>query len=353
LFTPPFCPYRACPRHSAPERRFCARHGTYSPKCRAHRVQRYRCSTCRRTFSRQTFRADYRDHRPDLNPRLFELLASGVGLRQSARTLRLSLRCTELKFRKIARHLRRLNLSLRGPLGGGARFHFDELETYEEHRGARPLSVPLLVESESRYLVWSESAPIRPRGKMSDQRRKALKRAEKRHGRRRDLSRRSTARTLQRGADIARGAPSVTLETDEKATYPRLARGAFGGRRLLHNRTNSKLVRATWNPLFVVNHEEAVMRDLMGRLRRESWLASKKRRYLDLGIQLHMAHRNLVRRRFNHDEASPAQLLGFAPRRLTPHEVLSWRQEAGGRSVHPLSRRGTTIERWRARTAAA
>ena len=44
------------------------------------------------------------------------------------------------------------------------------------------------------------------------------------------------------------------------------------------------------------------MRDLMGRLRRESWLVSKKRRYLDLGLQVHMAYRNLVRKRFNHDD---------------------------------------------------
>jgi hypothetical protein len=44
---------------------------------------------------------DYRDHRPDLNPKLFELLASGVGLRQSSRVLGLSRRCLELKHRKI------------------------------------------------------------------------------------------------------------------------------------------------------------------------------------------------------------------------------------------------------------
>jgi hypothetical protein len=57
-----------------------------------------------------------------------------------------------------------------------------------------------------------------------------------------------------------------------------------------------------------------------------------------------MAYRNLVRRRFNRDEASPAQILGFVPRRLTPEEVLSWRQEWGRRSVHPLSRRGVSVE---------
>ena len=145
----------------------------------------------------------------------------------------------------------------------------------------------------------------------------------------------------------------VTLETDEKSTYPPLARRAFGEERLRHRRTNSKLLRATWNPLFAINHEEAVMRDLMGRLRRESWLVSKKRRYLDLGLQVHMAYRNLVRRRFNYDESSPAQLLGFAPRRMTPHEVLSWRQERGRESVHPLSRTGTAVRDWRGATSRA
>ncbi len=85
------------------------------------------------------------------------------------------------------------------------------------------------------------------------------------------------------------------------------------------------------------------MRDLMGRLRRESWLGSKKRRYLDLGLQVHMAFRNLIRNRFNRDQASPAQLLGFVSRRLTFNEALSWRQDWGKRSIHPLSRGRSTL----------
>jgi len=296
---------------------------------------------------------DYRDHRPDLNARLFTTIASGIGIRQSSRILGLSLRCTELKLRKIARHLRRLNLSLRTRLEGDTRFHFDELETYEGQRSTRPLSVPVLIESESRYIVWAESAPIRPRGKMTAKRREMVARAERRHGPRTDRSRRGVLRALARGADMTREQSGVALETDEKSTYPHLAKLAFGEQRLQHRQTNSKLLRATWNPLFAINHEEAVMRDLVGRLRRESWLVSKKRRYLDLGLQVHMAYRNLVRRRFNYDESSPAQLLGFVPRRMTPHEVLSWRQERGRESVHPLSRTGTAVHAWRAGTARA
>ena len=111
------------------------------------------------------------------------MLASGIGLRQSSRNLGLSQRCTELKFRKIARHLRRLNQNLRGPLAPGSSFQLDELETYEGRRNTRPLSVPVLIERESRFVVWAEPASIRPRGKMSEARKKAIRQDEKRFGR--------------------------------------------------------------------------------------------------------------------------------------------------------------------------
>ena len=344
MFVPPCCPYPSCPRNEDTQPKFYVRWGRYRAHCRAHPVPRFRCRSCGRTFSRQTFRMDYRDHRPDLNARLFELIASGIGIRQSSRLLRLSLRCTELKLRKIARHLRRLNVNLRNTLFGEVSFHFDELETYEGQRNTRPLTVPLLIESTNRFIVWSESAPIRPRGKMTEKRRKAVIRSENRQGIRKDLSRRAIQRTLARGADLADGVSKVVLSTDEKSSYPGLAAEAFGAKRLEHRQTNSKLVRASWNPLFAINQEEAVLRDLSGRLRRQSWLGSKMRRYLDLGLQVHAAYRNFVRARFNRDEESPAQLLGFVERKLGFGELLSWRQDCGPeRSIHPLSKTGKTL----------
>jgi len=280
---------------------------------------------------------DYRDHRPDLNARLFRGLASGLGLRQCSRNLHLSLRCTQLKFRKLARHLRRLNLNLRGPLPPGTSFQLDEFETFEGKRNTRPLTVPMLIEKQSHYIVWAESAPIRPRGKMTKARRAAMAEDEARLGRRQDRSRRSLRRTLARAAELARSLRTILFETDQKSSYVDLAREAFGKDRLFHGRTSSRLPRTVANPLFPINHTEAMARDLMGRLRRESWLVSKERRYLDLGLQVFMAYRNLVRRRFNYDRGSSAEMLGFAPRRLTETEVLGWRQDWGARSQHPLA----------------
>ncbi|MFT7485318.1 MAG: transposase-like protein [Candidatus Paceibacteria bacterium] len=343
MFKPPFCPRRDCSQHRSPRPNFYYRHGFYHPNCRSHAVPRFRCRTCRRTFSRQTFRMDYRDQRPDLNAPLFNLISMGVGIRMSSRRLGLSLRCTELKLRKIARHLRQQNLTLRAPLDGEVQFVFDEFETFETHRSLCPLSVPVLIEKTTRYCVWAESATIRPRGKMTEKRLENMATRELKHGRRRDRSRRAIRRTLQRGKNLLQNSAVVRLYTDQKLTYPVLARAAFGASRLRHYRTNSKVARTTHNPLFPINHEEARMRDAMGRLRRESWLVSKKRRYLDLALQVHMAHRNFVRKRFNGDQESPAQLLGFVHRRMTRTEALSWRQCWGKQSLHPLSRGGQSV----------
>ena len=349
MFVPPFCPYPGCSSHTRPRSGFYKRHGSYHPNCRPRPVPRYRCRCCNRTFSRQTFRLDFRDHRPQLNRQLFDLTTSGVGIRQSARLLGLSLRCTELKLRKLGRHAGDLNRNLSRPLLGCVRLHLDEIETFEADRRCRPLTVPIVLSSETRYILWAKSAPIRPRGMMTPERLERIERSNARHGPRTDRSRAAVRSALTHAARLAKGANSITLYTDEKLTYPVLAVSAFGSECLVHHRTNSHVARTTRNPLFPINHEEAIVRDLMGRLRRRSWLASKVGRYLNLALQVHMVYRNLVRRRFNKDTASPAQLEGLLPRRLTPCEVLSWRQDWGVRSVHPLSTSGGTIQSWNQR----
>ena len=352
MFQPPRCPNSECPRHFDPQPDFCIRHGYYHPRCRSHRVPRFRCKSCGKGFSRQTFRADYRDHRPDLNATVFMMLASGLGLRQVSRLVHMSLECTAAKFHKIATHLRHLNANLRRPLAEGCSLQFDELETYEGRRNTRPLTLPVLIETRSRFVIWAESGSIRPSGRMSKARRRAIAQDEARFGPRVDESERAIRNTLEKGAELTRDLHRVVLDTDEKSTYPKFAAQAFGAERLTHHRTSSKLARQTWNPLFPINHTEAMARDLTGRLRRESWLVSKRADCLDLQMQVHMAFRNYVRKRFNRDKESPAQLLGFVDRRMTPTQLLSWRQDWGTSSIHPLTRRCESVASWRPRRAA-
>ena len=134
---------------------------------------------------------------------------------------------------------------------------------------------------------------------------------------------------------------TVVLRTDMKPSYAVIARSLFG-ERLVHQRTAGTDRRTTHNPLFPINTTLAMTRDNCGRLRRKSWLVSKKKECLQSQMELFIVYRNYVRRRFNRDQAeqTPAWYLGLMPRQLFPDEVLAWRQDWGEFSISPLSHTG-------------
>ena len=350
MFKPPRCPRTTCPAHRIErylDSEFFIRKGYYRPKCRAHPVPRFKCKQCGLGFSRQTFRQDYRDHKPHLNARLLELLAHGLGLRQSAMILKMSRRCTEMKARKLSSHLRYLNLNMLDQFPNGCSFQMDEMETFENERRVCPLTLPLVIERESMFVVAADSAPIRPSGGMSEKRQEAIRKREQAEGRRTDRSRGSLKRVLRQTAVYCKKISRVRIDTDEKLAYLPLTRWAFGDK-LLHRRYSSKLARDTSNPLFPINHMNSMARYLTGRLRRRSWLASKQRLYLNLQLQVFMAFKNFVRPRFNGETETPAMVLGLIRGRMSPTDLLSWRQDWGWFSLHPLNGR-MTIRSARAR----
>jgi transposase-like protein len=374
MFEPPRCPNPSCTHFQDPQPGFFVRKGSYRPKCRAHAVPRFKCRACELGFSRQTFRADYRDHKPSCNAAVIELLTQGLGFRGAARIVGLSRRCLELKARKASRNAAWLdrNLQHRGARWGlvdpstPAAIQFDELETYEGGRRTRPLTIALAIDARTRFHYGAVAAPIRPRGKMTDARRAAIAASEAHHGPRRDRSRAACRIVLGRAARLQPAARTVELFTDEKSTYPGLAAKVFRAdasgtlatdtlatgssatgssatgapavelRSLVHLRTKSVEPRTTRNPLFPINSEEADMRDKLGRLRRESWLVSKMCKYLNLHLALYSAWRNWARPRFNRDRETPGQLLGLADRPLRAAELIGWRQDWGALSPCPF-----------------
>ena len=338
MFQPPRCPYIRCQAHRDPQPRFYRSKGYYHPNCRPHPIPRFTCKFCERSFSRQTFRADYRDHYPHLNARLYELLSNGMGLRQSARILGLSLQGLQDKFRKIARHLWHVHRNLTSAFPEGVEFQLDEMETFETSRN-RPLTLPILIETSSMFIVAAECASIRRSGRKSRAQEKALEEDEKRFGRRKDRSRPAIRRVMQAAARHCAGLARVRLRTDQKKAYPPLARAVFGADRLIHRQFSSKLRRDTMNPLFRINHMNAMSRYLKGRLRRRTWLVSKIGKFLDAQLAYFITFMNYVRPRFNYDVQTPAEMLGFTPRPMRKEQLLTWRQTWGRDSVHPLCQR--------------
>ena len=343
MFEPPRCPNRDCRQFAAPTQRFFTRQGFFHPKCRAHPVPRFRCRTCGRGFSRQTFRADYCDHKPHVNAQVVKLLTHGNSFRGTARLVGLSRRCLELKARKISRNARWLDHNLKrraAQLGlasrGVMRVHFDEFETFEERRRTRPVTIAVAIESRTRFHFAAVAAPIRPRGKMTPERLQAVEEDELRFGPRRTRSRAACKVALRRAAQVAPNATAIVLSTDKKRSYVPISKWAFKGKTIAHRQTSSKLPRGRRNPLFAINNEEGELREKLSRLRRESWLVTKRRKYLNLHLALYSAWRNWVRQRTNRDKRSPGMILGYAPRRLRHEEVVAWRQDWAMRSPCPF-----------------
>ena len=128
-FVPPRCPNQACENHLLPAARFFVRRGFFTSDCRTNLVPRFRCKACRLGFSQQTFRSDYRDRRPEVNERVFRLLVSGVGLRQTGRLVDLNVRAVQRKLVKFGRTLGLLHENLSRELPKDRTFLLDEEET--------------------------------------------------------------------------------------------------------------------------------------------------------------------------------------------------------------------------------
>ena len=337
-FQPPRCPNPACPQHASPEPRFFCRHGSYRPRCRTEPVPRFRCKTCRRRFSRQTFRHDYRDRRPECNEPLFRLLTSGVGLRQSADILGLGVQSTQKKFEKLARTCGLLHANLSRRLPDGLTYVMDEEETYET-ASILPLTMPVVIERDTWFVVATAVGSIRRLAPRGTARRRWQDHREAVHGRRPDESRQCVRQVLDELDRRIEG--TVGLETDKKASYGAIAREVFG-QRVRHGTTAGTEPRTTRNPLFPINTTLAMSRDNCGRLRRKSWLVSKVARRLRDQMALFTVFRNYVRRRFRRDppQRTAAALLRLVPRNLLPLEALRWRQDWARHSPHPLSATG-------------
>jgi transposase-like protein len=335
--------------HRAPEGRFFQRNGYYHALCRAAPIPRFRCKVCGKRFSRQTFRIDYRDKKPHLNRLIADRLSSGTGLRRTALSLGISRSTVERKFHKMGAHLRLLHEHTIDDFGAGTvELVLDELETFETCRRTRPVTVPALVEPDHYFIVGTRSATLPPRGKLKKADQERVKRDARRFGKRRNRSAVAVGELLALAARHCQGAARIVIRSDRKKSYPRLLRAAFGAERIEHVQVSSRAPRTTFNPLFPINLTNAMLRDLMGRLHRRSWLASKQRRYLDQHLGLTVVFRNYVRPWKNGEADPPAVRLGFTDRAMTTQEMVTWRQDFGPElSIHPLGRPGETVGSYR------
>ena len=332
-FRPPRCPHDPCPSNTA-GRPFQWRHyGHYVRKCDGREVPRYYCRACRRTFSTQSFRVDHGLRKPWIDITLLQHFVSKCTLRQSSRVLGVKLETVTRRHRRYGVHFERLHAALlaRVKANGGlpGRFQLDELETYETDRRIQPVTVPVLVEASSGFIVSTATAPLPSRGNLRPRDMARRKAYEVRFGKRKSGSKEAVERCLQQLADARPAGADTELTTDRKVAYVGSVQRVLGpGTR--HVRCSSKIRRDERNPLFRVNLTLAMLRDGVSRLVRRNWAAAKLRERLEHHLWIWIAWRNYGRCATTHEKRSAAELLGVAGRRFEASELVRWHGRFSG-----------------------
>jgi transposase-like protein len=327
-FRPPHCPHSACPSRRKAKPFLWRRRGTYTRLCDGRTVPRFLCLACRRGFSSQTFRLDYRLRLPQLHHDVFRLLVSKVSLRQCARVLGTRRRTIEHRQLLLGHHAKAFQLRELARRPGRAlpeaQYLLDEMETFERSRRLEPLTVPVLIEKESSFVVDVTVGTLPCRGRLSAGERRRKLELEARHGKRRSQSNASVRRCLATLA--ANLAPGVALlVSDSKPTYPGLIAKELG-QRAHHVQVAPREEKTVAHPLFKLHVAQAMLRDGLSRMVRRNWSHSKKRERLEVANWIWVAWRNWVRYRTNADRRrSAAMVIGLASAKWKVADLFRWR----------------------------
>ena len=331
-FQPPCCPHPLCPSRSGKPFEYRLR-GFYKRRLDGKSVQRFMCLACYSTFSQQSFRLDYRLKRPELLPRFFKDRISKVTHRQSARNQPCSRSTEERHFRRLSQHCMEFHdarmAEVAAGKGLGEVFLLDELETYEHHRTQKPLTVPILIERSSGFVLDVRVGTLPARVAPGKAKKRRLEKKSVAHDaatpERKSESRQVVMEAFERLRTFAPKEGALRVLTDQKHSYAQLLQEIFD-KRCQHERTSSTRQRDVSNPLWPINHTLARVRDNVSRLVRETWAAAKKRGLLAGQLAIWVCYRNYVRGKTNRKpDTTPAMALGVQKQRWELHQLLEWR----------------------------
>jgi len=332
-FRPPHCPWKDCPRHHTRGRFRYKRAGGYRRRCDPQRrVPRFRCRTCGRGFSRQSFACSYYLKRPELLAGVAAGLVAGSAHRQIAR----SLGCAPSTVTRMAARLGRIAILLQAEaLAQLGRLDepvvFDHFETFAFSQDDR-LGIGTAVGQRSWFVYGFDPAPHRRAGRRSPRKktpRGALPDREP------ASVMRSAARVLRLLSRLGRGA--VRLLTDDHPAYRAAVRAARPGCRIDHRihpnpprgpDSDLDAARERDRAMFPVDLLHKLLRHSQAHHRRETIAFGRRSNALLERAALMAVWRNFIKgvSERRPDPTTPAMRLGLSSRPWTWRDLLSRRR---------------------------
>ncbi len=331
-FRPPFCPRHDCRAHRDRQAFRWQAWGTYLRRGDRRRVRRFRCLTCRRTFSQQTFACTYYLKRSSLLVPIAAGLLAGSAHRQLAR----SLGCSATTVTRISQRLGRHALlfcwrSLRKLESRGGLTEpvvYDDFETFVGAQ-EQACGIGTAVGRRSWFVYAFDHAPHRAGG-VAPARRKGVPPSPGSY-------RRASTRVLELLTRLA-GSRRLRWTTDDHPGYRAALRRLPVRSRIEHRvfanpprgprgEPRSPAARRRDREMFPVDLLHLLMRHSLAHHRRETIAFSRRLESLLERTFLLVLWRNFVKRRSERRARArtPAMVLGLADAPLDWFRVLARR----------------------------
>ena len=326
-FVPPFCPRPKCRFHHEASGWRWKHHGTFERMAPPHVIRRFRCLTCRRTFSTQTFDTTYWLKKPEVQKPLFHGLVACSGFRQLGRSLGVAGTTTQRQASRLGRHGLLFEKQHGWKAPPAEPLVLDGLVSFE-YSQYWPFETNVLVGKDSYFTYGFTDSELRRSGAMRADQKAKRDRLEEAHGRPDPQATRKAVEALVKLAIPKLAAPdgrpfALALLTDMHAAYSR----AFSRlpHEIAHRTVSSRRCRTLGgNPMFAVDHFDELVRHSSANHKRETIAFSKRRQGSHERMAVMVTWRNHVKRRNERrrDSLSPAQVLGLAKRPSTLGEIL-------------------------------
>jgi transposase-like protein len=283
------CPHCFSKNSQAEGRKVIVSNGSFFRKSDLSLQQRFLCRNCKKTFSAACFHPCYRQKKRHLNPRIFELLSSGISQRRLALVLEINRKTVVRKFHFLGIASFLAMRMFRENLPPATGVEFDELETFE-HTKMKPLSVIMMVESKSRRILGFRVARMAAKGLL-------VKRALKKYGPRIDERRKVRNELFKELQPYV--LKNAAVKSDQNPHYPEAVKRHFPlcGHTTTKGRRGcvtgqGELKAGGFDPLFTLNHTFAMFRANINRLFRKTWATTKKPECLALHIAIYVFYHN-------------------------------------------------------------
>ena len=261
----PHCPNPSCANFEAPNNtNWYIHYGFYTTKVFGT-VSRYRCKTCRRTFSSHTFSIDYYAKKIISYSSLLDQLVTASGLIDMSRNLHVRVETIENRLERLSRCALAMHSELLQHLAMNEDMAADGLESFSFSQ-YYPNEVNIFAGSDSEFIYTQGFANLRRKGCMTPeqkQKRKLLEKSVKADPKAVEKSFRNLISNLTEHL-AEKGITRKKLFTDEHKAYVRALSCVKDVPVLLeHEQISSKEPRTRENKLFPVNYlDRQIRKDL-------------------------------------------------------------------------------------------